>query len=150
MKLRAQKNLLGVASFLMALGQAGNLSAHNQAGSFTTGQAAAVDYYQVTCGTGTDHLSFQVKDVTANSSRVSVQVLKGTSCGTNACARNTTDTTDTDSAYSPLVQVKQGSGVYNLTVKHTAAGSDSYDVLYHCEDASNAHTDTSIVSRQQQ
>lgn len=150
MKLRLQKKLLAVASFLMAMGQAGNVLAHNQGGSFTTGGAAAVDYYQVTCGTGTDHLSFQVKDVTANSARVSVQVLKGTSCGTNACARNTTDTTDTDGAYSPLVQVKQGSGVYNLSVKHTAAGSDSYDVQYHCENASNVHTDTSIVSRQQQ
>ncbi len=143
-----RKSMLVAGSFLVAMGQAGVASAHNQGGSFTTGGAGAVDFYQVICGAGTHHLRFQVKDITANGAKVSVLVQKGTSC-TPACARNTMDEPDTDAEYSPSRRVVQGTGVYNMVVTHTAAGSDSYDVQYHCEDANNGHTDTSIVSKQQ-
>ena len=143
-----RKSLWVAGSFLVAMGQAGVASAHNQGGSFTTGGAGAVDFYQIICGAGTHHLRFQVKDITANTAKVSVLVHKGTSC-TPACARNITDEFDTDAEYSPLIKAVQGTGVYNMFVKHTTAGFDSYDVQYHCEDANNGHTDTSIVSRQQ-
>jgi hypothetical protein len=143
-----RKSLWVAGSFLVAMGQAGVASAHNQGGSFTSGVAAAVDFYQVICGASSHHLRFQVKDITANSAKVSVLVHKGTSC-LPACVRNTTDGIDTDGEYSPSLRAVQGTGVYNLFVTHTAAGSDSYDVQYHCEDANNGHTDTSIVSRQQ-
>jgi hypothetical protein len=134
-----RKSLLVAGSFLVAMGQAGVVSAHEQGGSFTTRGVGAVDFYQVICGAGTHHLRFQVKDITANTAKVSILVHKGTSC-IPACARNTTDKPDTDAEYSPSVRVVQGTGLYNMFVKHTAAGSDSYDVQYHCEAANNEHT----------
>lgn len=137
------------ASFLFA----GNVAAHNQAGSFTTGLANAVDFYQVTCsddGSGPpSYLEFQVKDTTANTAKVKVLVQKGTSCGVNACAVTSLDTIDTDALYSPISKVTQGAGVYNLFVSHTGTGTDAYDVLLHCKTAGNVHTGTSVVSRQQ-
>jgi hypothetical protein len=60
------------------------------------------------------------------------------------------DAIDSDAAYSPLIRVTQGAGVYNLFVSHTAAGTDSYDVLLHCKTVGGVHTGTSTVSRQQQ
>jgi hypothetical protein len=147
-----RKSLLVAGSFLVAMGQAGVASAHNQGESFTTGRAAAVDFYQVTCfdnGSGLpDHLIFGVKDLTANTAKVSVLVQKGTSCSPN-CAKSITDTNDTDDQYSPSVRVKRGGGVYNMVVSHTTAGMDSYDVLYHCQTSTGVHTGTNISAQQQ-
>ena len=147
-----RKSLLVAGSFLVAMGQAGVVSAHNQGGSFTTGRAAAVNFYQVTCfndGSGPpDHLFFAVKDLTANTAKVNVLVQKGTSCSP-ICAKSITDTDDTDDQYSPSVRVKQGGGVYNMFVSHTAAGSDSYDVQYHCQTSTDVHTGTDISAKQQ-
>jgi hypothetical protein len=152
MRFLIRKSLLVAGSFLVAMGQAGVASAHNQGESFTTGRAAAVDFYQVTCfddGSGLpDHLMFGVKDLTANTAKVSVLVQKGTSCSPT-CAKSTTDTNDNDTEYSGLVRVKQGSGVYNMFVSHTAAGTDSYDVQYHCETSTGVHTGTNISAQQQ-
>jgi len=134
------------------MGQVDVVSAHNQSGSFTTGRAAAVDFYQVTCfndGSGPpDHLFFEVKDRVANTAKVSVLVRKGTSCSP-ICAKSITDTDDTDDQYSPSVRVKQGGGVYNMFVSHTAAGMDSYDVQHHCQPATGVHTGTDITPKQQ-
>ncbi|GKS68177.1 hypothetical protein W03_01810 [Nitrosomonas sp. PY1] len=129
--------------------------AHNQAGSFTTGLAAAVDFYTVSCtddGNGApSYLEARVKDMTANSSKVNITIQKGTTnCNTNACARFSLDSTDSDTGYSPLIKVTQGAGTYNLYVSHTAAGTDSYDVELHCKTASGVHTGTSSATRQQQ
>ena len=50
--------------------------ADNQAGSFTTGVAAGVDFYQISCfddGNGApSYVEAQVKDITANSSKVNI------------------------------------------------------------------------------
>lgn len=147
------KGMLVPILALMAI-YANTVSAHNQAGSFTTGLAAAVDFYQVTCfddGNGTpSYLEAQVKDMTASSSKVSILAHKGTSCTTNACAQFSVDTTDSNTAYSPVVKITQGSGVYSLFVMHTAAGTDSYDVAFHCKTSTGVHTGISVVSRQQQ
>lgn len=149
MKFSMQTRIWAVGSLLLMVGSIGDVAAHNQAGSFTTGKRTAVDFYQITCGPGSDHLSFSVKDVTANSSRVVALVHKGSSCDA-LCALNMADNNDQDNNYSPLTLVKQGEGIYNLFVFHNASGKDRYDVQYHCEDASGVHTDTGIVSRQQQ
>jgi hypothetical protein len=151
MRLLIRKSLLVAGSFLVAMGQMGIASAHNLGESFTTGRAAAVDFYQVTCfddgGSGLpDHLIFGVKDLTANTAKVSVLVQKGTSCPPN-CAKSITDTNDTDAEYSRLVRVKRGGGVYNMVVSHTAAGMDSYDVQYHCQTSTGVHTGTSILQQ---
>lgn len=138
----------------LIMSQAGTVLADNQSGSFTTGLAAGVDFYQVTCfddGNGApSYLEAQVKDMTANTSKVNILIYKGTACTTNKCAQSSLDTTDSDTGYSPLIKVTQGAGTYYLFVKHTAAGTDSYDVIYHCKTAGNVHTGTSITSRQQQ
>jgi hypothetical protein len=152
MRFLVRKNLLVAGSFLVAMGQVGIASAHNQGESFTTGRAAAVDFYQVTCfddGSGLpDHLIFGVKDLVANTAKVSVLVQKGTSCSPT-CAKGITDTDDIDDQYSPSVRVKQGGGVYNIFVSHTTAGTDSYDVQYHCETSTGVHTGTNISAQQQ-
>jgi hypothetical protein len=152
MRFLIRKSLLVAGSFLVAMGQVGVASAHNQGESFTTGRAAAVDFYQVTCfddGSGLpDHLMFGVKDLTANTAKVSVLVQKGTSCSPT-CAKSITDTNDNDDEHSGLVQVKRGGGVYNMFVSHTAAGTDSYDVQYHCETSTGVHTGTNISAQQQ-
>lgn len=154
MKFAGLKTTVITALSGLMISQAGAVLAHNQAGSFTTGLAAGVDFYQVTCfddGTGVpSYAEAQVKDMTANTSKVGILLQKGTACTTNKCAQSSTDTTDTDAAYSPLVRVTQGTGVYSLFVSHSAAGTDSYDVQVHCKTASNAHTGTSVSSKQQQ
>lgn len=128
--------------------------ADNQGGSFTTGVAAGVDFYQISCfddGNGApSYVEAQVKDTTANSSKVNILLYKGTSCTTNKCAQFSLDTTDSDIGYSPLVRVTQGSGTYNLFVQHTATGTDGYDVIAHCKTSGGVHTGTSFVSKQQQ
>ncbi|WP_297324895.1 hypothetical protein [Nitrosomonas sp.] len=138
----------------LIMSQTGTVLADNQSGSFTTGLAAGVDFYQVTCfddGNGApSYLEAQVKDMTANTSKVNILIYKGTACTTNKCAQSSLDTTDSDTGYSPLIKVTQGAGTYYLFVKHAAAGTDSYDVIYHCKTAGNVHTGTSITSRQQQ
>ncbi|MBY0474889.1 MAG: hypothetical protein K2Q13_07505 [Nitrosomonas sp.] len=153
MKFSNLKGIFVLVFGLMAL-YASTVSAHNQAGSFTTGLAAAVDFYQATCfddGSGApSYLEAQVKDMTASTAKASILVHKGTSCTTNLCAQFSVDTTDSNTTYSPLVTVKQGAGVYSIFVMHTAAGTDSYDVALHCKTAAGVHTGTSVVSRQQQ
>lgn len=138
----------------LMMSQASSVLADNQAGSFTTGLAAGVDFYQITCfddGNGApSYVEAQVKDMTANTSKVNVLLYKGTACTTNKCAQSSLDTTDSDTGYSPLIRVTQGAGTYYLFVKHTAAGTDSYDVIAHCKTSGNVHTGTSFTSRQQQ
>lgn len=155
MKFSGLKNTVATVLGGLIISQAGAVLAHNQAGSFTTGLAAGVDFYQVSCfddGAGApSYAEAQVKDMTANSSKVGIVMQKGTTpCTTNKCAQASTDTTDTDAAYSPLIRVTQGSGVYNLFVSHSTAGTDSYDVQVHCKTATNVHTGTSVSSKQQQ
>lgn len=138
----------------LVMSQASSVLADNQSGSFTTGLAAGVDFYQITCfddGNGApSYVEAQVKDMTASTSKVNILLYKGTACTTNKCAQFSLDTTDSDTGYSPLVRVTQGSGTYNLFVQHTASGTDSYDVSAHCKTSGNVHTGTSFISRQQQ
>ena len=65
-------------------------------------------------------------------------------------ARHATDRNDTDKSYGAAVTVKQGPGVYTLLVLHSGTGADQYGISYHCETATNTHTGTTIVSRQQE
>lgn len=154
MKFTTMKGALIRVLFGLMVNQTGAALAHNQGGSFTTGLAAAVDFYSATCfddGNGApSYLEAQVKDMTANTSKVNILVHKGTSCTTNKCAQFSLDATDSDATYSPLIRVTQGAGVYSIFVQHTAAGTDSYDVAMHCKTVSGIHTGTSVVSRQQQ
>lgn len=155
MKLISVKTIISLAAGGIIFSYSIFAMAHNQSGSFTSGLAAAVDFYTVSCtndGNGApSYLEARVKDMTANSSKVHITIQKGTTnCNTNACSRFSLDSTDSDTGYSPLIKVTQGAGTYNLYVSHTAAGTDSYDVELHCKTAGNVHTGTSSASKQQQ
>lgn len=154
MNISILKQGLQLAAGAIMLGQVNMTLADNQAGSFTTGVAAGVDFYQISCfddGNGApSYVEAQVKDTTANSAKVNILLYKGTSCTTNKCAQFSLDTTDSDTGYSPLVRVTQGAGTYYLFVQHTATGTDGYDVIAHCKTSGNVHTGTSFTSRQQQ
>ncbi|PXW84937.1 hypothetical protein C8R34_12326 [Nitrosomonas sp. Nm84] len=154
MKFSILKQVAMVVFGGLMMSQAGSVLADNQGGSFTTGLAAGVDFYQITCfddGNGApSYAEAQVKDMTANTSKVNILLYKGTACTTNKCAQSSLDTTDSDTGYSPLIKVTQGAGTYYLFVKHTASGTDSYDVSAHCKTSGNVHTGTSFISRQQQ
>ncbi len=153
MNIFKNKFILASSLFCAIFAFTGNVAAGIQTGSFTSGLANAVDFYQVTCfdnGAGApSYLEFQVKDTTANTAKVQVLVQKGTSCGVNACAVTTLDTIDTDALYSSLVKVTQGAGVYNLFVSHTSTGADAYSVAYTCRTAAGLVTGDSITARQQ-
>lgn len=123
-------------------------AAHTQSGSLGSG-TSATDVYSITCsndGSGAPaRIRAQVRDQSPVASPVvSVQVIKG-SLGTNS-----SDGTDGDTAYSPLVSVNGGSGAYTVLVNKTASGSETYTLQYHCETSTGIHTGTSIVTRQNQ
>ena len=123
-------------------------AAHTQSGSLGS-SAAATDVYSITCsddGSGAPaRLRAQVRDQAPVASPVvSVQVTKG------ALGTNSSDGTDGDTAYSPLVTVNGGSGAYTVLVNKTAAGSETYTLQSHCETSTGIHTGFSIVTRQNQ
>lgn len=151
--IRFQMKSAAVAAVLLAMGAyAGVASAHTQPGGLGT-TAAAVDYYQVTCsddGSGAPlSLQAQIADNSNNGSKAIALIQKGN------LASNATDATEGDgiAAYGPFVFVNGGAGVYNLSVAHTAAAADTYQVQFHCMTGNNGggvHTGTSIVNRQNQ
>jgi hypothetical protein len=143
------------AAALCALvaGAAGSAAAHTQTGSLGA-EAAATDYYEVTCsddGSGPPaSLILQVTDTgAAGDPLVSVQGHKG------SLLTSSTDPTDDEAtpAASPLVFVNGGAGVYEVLVDKSGAGAETYTLTYHCHTGANGggvHTGTSIVTRQNQ
>jgi hypothetical protein len=146
---------LWLAAGLLAsglLGGARPAAAHTQTGGLGAA-AAATDYYQVTCsddGAGPPaSLSMRVLDTSSAvvPPLLSVQVKRGT------LLANTTDPVDGDGAWSPLVAVNGGGGVYDVLVDKSAAGADAYTLDFHCvtgPDGSGEHTGTTITIRQNQ
>jgi hypothetical protein len=136
---------------LLLLPLARSALAHTQSGAL--GDAAgATDFYQVTClddGAGAPaSLSIQVQDAAPVAAPlVSVQVRRALALA------NSTDATDGDVGYSPLVAVNGGPGVYDVLVNKTAAGAEAYTLQFHCTTGANGggdHTGTEIVARQSQ
>jgi hypothetical protein len=145
------RTIMLAAAVLAGVGQTGILYAHTQNGSLGA-VATATDYYQVTCsndGNGPPRsLIAQVKDLAPVAPpRVSVQVAKG------AVSRSAIDAVDGNAAFSPLVRVAGGAGVYHVYIRKSAAGSEIYTLSFHCKtaaDGSGAHTGTVIVIKQNQ
>lgn len=140
--------IVAASSLVLFAAYAAPAAAHTQSGSLGS-SAAATDVYSITCsndGSGTPaRIRAQVRDQAPVAAPVvSVQVTKG-SLGTNS-----SDATDGDAVYSPLVTVNGGSGAYTVLVNKTAAGSETYTLQYHCETSTGIHTGTSIVTRQNQ
>jgi hypothetical protein len=149
MKIKFKK--LTMAGALL-LGYAGIASAHDVTNQPIGATLSATDYFQVSCfddGTGNAvRLDIQVNDDTAGASILSLQVKKG------LLAKNTTDATGANGAYSPLVSLQppvgQGNGVYDVLVDKTTAAARQYDIKYHCMTSDNLHTGTSISQKQNQ
>ena len=125
--------------------------AHTQSGALGD-PAGATDYYEVTClddGSGAPaSLAIEVRDSSPVAAPlVSVQVRRG------LLLANTTDASDGDTGFSPLVSVNGGGGVYQVLVDKTAAGAENYTLDFHCTtgpDGTGDHTGTDIVVRQSQ
>lgn len=141
----SSKNAFVTTLFLVAAGHAGSALAHTQIGSLGVGPRLT-DHYQVTCSTAaggaTARLEMRVKDNTAGTTQVSVQIRKG------SIAFNTTDPIGGDAAYSIPLHVYGGSGAYNVLVDKTAIGFKSYTLDYHCQTSTGVHTGTSIIMLQ--
>ncbi|WP_052808163.1 hypothetical protein [Methyloterricola oryzae] len=150
---RFEMKSAAAAATLLAMGAyAGGAFAHTQGGGLG-GSAAAVDYYQVTCsndGSGAPlSLEAQIADNSGNGSRAIALIQKGN------LASNATDATEGDgiAAYGAFVFVNGGAGVYNLSVAHTAAAADTYQVQFHCMTGNNGtgvHTGTAVSNKQNQ
>jgi hypothetical protein len=138
------------ASVLVAAGYPGLASAHTKSGSLGK-PAGATDIYQITCsddgGSGTPYqLQFQVLDmkpkaapkVTAEASKKGSPTVK------------TTDPTDGDVKYSPLASVNGGPGIYTVKVYKSAKAAEIYTLQFHCMTKNNIHTDTNIITLQNQ
>jgi hypothetical protein len=123
------------AGFLAALALAVGLpcaaTAFTQPGTLEDA-AGATDYFRVTCsddGSGPPaSLVAQIRDESPTAEPlVSVQIQRGTS------ATNSTDAVDGDAESSPLVFVNgTGSGIFDVFVDKTAAGTESYTLTVTC------------------
>jgi len=126
---------------------AGLAMAHDLSGSLAAGTPTArskVDLYQVTCGAGSAKLEAQVRDPSADSSLVSVQVKKA------FVVASSQDLNQGDAGYGSMLTVNAGSGVYEMFVNRSSLLAQNYGVSYHCKSATGEHTGTSYVTRQNQ
>ena len=155
------------ATFLVALGYSGMASAHNQSGTLGSAASGAVatDIYSVDCsddGSGAPAKLFaQVKDAApVLAPTVSIQLTKTLGVKTDSTAIDT-DSIDGDALYStgvtltPTVLAGGGLGTYKLIVTKSQSapivkGIEIYDVQFHCQTASGAHTGTTWVMKQNQ
>jgi hypothetical protein len=136
---------------LLALGHAPSAGADTQTGTLGS-TASATDFYQVTCtddgGGPPGQMVMQVRDeAPASAAIVSVQVHKA------GLLVNSTDPAEGDTAFSPLVMVNGGAGVYEVLVDKSGAGAEGYTLNFHCLVGTNGagmHTGTTITAVQNQ
>ena len=144
MKKSTMKKMFLISAILIAAGQAGVAAAHDR-NDFLGAAASAVDYVQVSCGTGTHHLLLAIDDQTVvDGIRINVLVHKG-----NLAASATAP----DGGTSPSITLagSPGPGVYNVFMSKTAGGSAIYHLLFHCQNAdSTVHTLTTFAVKQDQ
>jgi hypothetical protein len=144
MQKSTMKKMLLTSAILIAAGQAGIAAAHDRNDSLGAA-ARSVDYVQVTCGIGTDHLLVAIDDVaTVDHIQMSVLVHKGISAAS---------ATAPDGGTSPSITLVglPGNGVYNVFMSKTAGGSANYHLLFHCQNADGTvHTATTLAVKQDQ
>ena len=58
---------------------------------------------------------------------------------------STTDTSPGDASYSAGIQLNGGNGVYYISATKTGPGARIFDVIWHCMDSNDGHTDTDIA-----
>ncbi|HTO05566.1 MAG TPA: hypothetical protein VMR86_00775 [Myxococcota bacterium] len=133
-------------ALLAVLGRAASADGATQTGILAS-DAAAVDYYQVTCsddGSGAPaSLAVQVQETSpAVAPLVSLQVQKA------FAATNTTDPAGADTGASPLVALNGGAGAYDVFVDKSGAGLCGYALSVQCKtgtDGSGSNTGTAIA-----
>ena len=149
MKNKLNKMLAAGALSVMA-GYAGTaLATSSTVSSQAIGAASnATDLYQVTCAslnaTLTSRLDVYLKDNTAGTSILSLQVLKG------LMAKSVTDPKGGDAVVTPVTSLLGGNGIYTIIVDKTIAGARTFDVTASCMTGANAQSPTSIVRWQVQ
>jgi hypothetical protein len=151
------KTSIMTTALLMTISYCNLATAHDQSGTLGTSKTyqVAQDTYAVSCGPGTTKLFAQVIDLKpVLAPTVSIQLQKTLNSLTEQTTVNT-DAVDGNAAYStgitlrPTASVGGGStGVFKMIVtkSQTAAktkGAEVYNIRFHCQDASNGHTDTS-------
>jgi hypothetical protein len=151
------KTSIMTTALLMTISYCNLATAHDQSGTLGTSKTyqVAQDTYAVSCGPGSTKLFAQVidrKPVLAPT--VSIQLEKTLNSLTEQTKVNT-DATDGNAAYStgitlkPTPSVGGGStGVFKMIVTKSQTakktkGAEIYNIRFHCQDASNGHTDTS-------
>lgn len=144
MKNRLKKFL--AASFLSIVAGFANMAFADALTNGSLGDTVgAIDYYQVSCSSlnslPTKRLDIQVRDKTAGSRTLSLNVLKG------LVARNATDPVGGDAGYSQWLYVFGGNGIYHVLVSKTTAAARIYDINFHCMNGAT-HTVTSISKKQ--
>lgn len=105
---------------------------------------SATDFGYVYCsddgGEPTDHLLVRVEDASppVPGLLLSIQISKDNKM------TNITDIISGDGQASSGAMLKGGNGLYNISVNKTAAGVRNFNITYHCEASSGAHTVTDI------
>jgi hypothetical protein len=102
--------------------------------------AWATDVWTVTCPATTVRLETQVIDLSPVAAPlVSVQAIKE-----NVNATNSTDPAE-DAAYSPLVSLEGGAGIFYVLVDKTMEGQELYAVDIMCKNSANVALTTSAT-----
>jgi hypothetical protein len=140
MKPATLTHALTTASFLLAAGQPGMVSAHDQDGDLGPRKSAR-DIYLLTCPPGSQRLTFQVHDtVPVVATKVAITVKK------DGASASFTDPVDGDNL-PPLGTIlarslNKGAGVYTIEIfkkKPEKNKAENYLGSFHCLDSSNVH-----------
>lgn len=105
-------------------------------------KTAKTDRFYVTCASGADHVSFQVKDIPSRPEKASKIYIRADKGGASpAVTTLSRDLKDTDAGFSPLTTITGGSGAYffNVVKSATSAGAEVYVARIHCYDAGGNH-----------
>lgn len=154
-------NMARLTAVVLVAGYSNFAFAHAQDGTLGTLKGAgASDIYIVSCFKDagepsqlpTDHLSLNILNTTVGplNQLLSAQVVAVNSKTGLLVGGNTTDVTGGTSTGSPYITVAAGEVNYTVLVDHNAKIAGSYTIDFHCQDASNVHTGTSIQTIQNQ
>lgn len=130
------KTIALTSGLLVAVGQAGIVSAHVINGSLGTA-ASATDWSTVNCPAGTAEFYADILDTSAADGVVPTVMISKTG------ALASTDNPE-GGAVSAGVTLVNSSGVYNIYVTHSGAtaAATNYTVNVHCQTSTHAHTAT--------
>lgn len=140
MKKPSPKKVTIFSGILIAICYASIASSHQLINSLTA--LHAVDYFLITCGeAGSHHLFVQIDDLKVVDDRqFNVVVVKD---------KVAFSAMNPDGKTSPVLRVGGGVGGYHVYVSQSMSGEKAanYQLIFHCEDIDNMHSDTSVVTK---